>query len=69
VAEEIEELYGIDVEVSGDALDEQTVTAWFADQSADDVIRVVCKVLAARCSREDGTVMINVQNSSSDGGT
>lgn len=55
---EIERLYGVDVVVADSALAEQTITATFTDRPLEDVVGVVCAVLNARCSSEDGVVTI-----------
>lgn len=64
VAAEIERHYGIRVEVIGRDLARQTVTAWFADAAFEDVMRVVCKVLTATCSKDEGKATIDLSHSS-----
>jgi len=60
VAAEVERHFGMSVRVMGENLAEQTVTAWFADATAEDVIRVVCKVLGAECSIEEQSAVIDL---------
>lgn len=67
VAAEIRSHFGLPVKVVGSDLEAQTVTAWFSDAVAEDVIRVVCRVLAARCSIEDGEAIIDLAPASGTG--
>lgn len=60
VAAEVERHFGMSVRVVGDKLAEQTVTAWFADATAEDVLRVVCKVLGAECSIDARGALIDL---------
>lgn len=60
VAAEINGHFGIQVDVNGEQLRAHTVTAWFADPTAEDVLRVVCKVLMAVCTLEDTRAMIDL---------
>ena len=62
VAEELRRFYGMKLVVLGERLDHQTVTAWFPDPVRQDVIRVVCTVLAASCSEKDGTTIIDLRS-------
>jgi transmembrane sensor len=55
---EIERLYGVRVEVSDDALSNATITASFTDRTVDEVFDVVCAVLNASCTSEDGVVTV-----------
>ena len=64
VASEIEKHFGVRVEVAGRDLEHQTVTAWFGDSSLEDVLRVVCKVLAAECSMDSGVARIDLGGAS-----
>lgn len=50
VAGEIEDRYGIRVEVAGGEVGDRTVTAWFSDQSVEEVLMVICRIADARCS-------------------
>jgi transmembrane sensor len=55
---EIEEVYGVRIEFADPAVAERTVTGWFADRSLDEVLRIVCAVVSARCTRAGDTVTI-----------
>jgi ferric-dicitrate binding protein FerR (iron transport regulator) len=57
-AREIERVYHARVMVEDSSLARETITATFTDRPLDDVVRVVCSVLAARCTVDDGTVRI-----------
>lgn len=59
VADDIRQHFDIEVELIGDDLDAHTVTAWFADPTAENVIRVVCKVLAAECTVDPSRATID----------
>jgi transmembrane sensor len=52
VALELEREYGVRVEVTDEALAEQTITGWYTDRSFDEVFAIVCGVLQANCSVE-----------------
>jgi len=58
VAVEIQRLYGIPVQLADSMLNGRTVTAWFSGWSPDDVLRVVCMVVEARCTIEEGVVVV-----------
>lgn len=60
VAAEIRRHFGIQVRVVGEQPSRHTVTAWFADPTAEDVLRVTCKVLAAVCSLDDARATIDL---------
>jgi transmembrane sensor len=57
-AREIERVYHARVIVDDSALRHETITATFTDRPLDDVVRVVCSVLAAKCTLHDGQVRI-----------
>jgi transmembrane sensor len=57
-AREIEEVYGVRIEITDPAVAERTVTGWFADRSLDEVLRIVCAVVSVRCTRAGETVTI-----------
>jgi transmembrane sensor len=57
-AREIERVYHARVMVEDSALRRETITATFTDRPLDDVVRVVCSVLGARCSIDHDTVRI-----------
>jgi transmembrane sensor len=58
VAREIERLYGIRVRLTDPSLASRTVTAWFTDQSFEQVVSAVCRVVNARCTVEAGSASI-----------
>lgn len=60
VAAEIEQHFTFPVRVIGDDYARHTVTAWFADPTPEEVLQVVCKVLAARCSVKDRAATIDL---------
>jgi transmembrane sensor len=57
-AREIERRYGMRISVPDSALAEQTVTAWFSNQSAEEVLRVICRIVDAHCSIRDSVASI-----------
>ena len=61
VAAELEEEYGVEVEVVDRTLASQTVTGWYADRSLAEVLTIVCGVLQARCSVDDGVARIGTE--------
>lgn len=58
VALELERRFGVEVRVADDAIAERTVTAWFADESLEDVLLIVCRAADAHCSRSGDQVSI-----------
>ncbi len=57
--EEIRQQYGAKIVLADPSLADETVTAWFQDRSFEDVMKVVCAVLGARCSIEPGQATID----------
>jgi ferric-dicitrate binding protein FerR (iron transport regulator) len=57
-AAEIEQLYRVRVVVADSVLSAATITATFTDRPVDDVVRVVCAVVNAQCTIQDGIVSI-----------
>ncbi len=55
---EIEHRYGVTVELNDPEVGEWPVTATFADQSVDGVVFVVCEIVGAECTVEDGRYRI-----------
>jgi len=55
---EIERQYGVRIEILDSTVAERTITGWFASWDLDDLIRVVCTIGEARCSRHNGVVRI-----------
>ena len=58
VVQEIQNRYGVRVLVGDSALLDETITAMFTDRSIEDVVGVICSVLAAPCSVRAGVVSI-----------
>jgi transmembrane sensor len=58
VAQELHQRFGLQVELSDQALAERTVTAWFADQDAEEILTVICRIASVRCSIEGSIVII-----------
>jgi ferric-dicitrate binding protein FerR (iron transport regulator) len=53
---ELERQYGVEFDVQDDALQERTITAWFADWTLDEVLDVLCPVVNAECTLKDDVV-------------
>lgn len=58
VARELEQEYGVRVELTDDGLANQTITGWYADRTFEDVLTIVCGVLQADCSIREGVATI-----------
>ena len=58
VAKEIERAYGAKVTIADSALAAQTITNWFSDSSLDEVVRVVCAIVATECTVKGTEVTI-----------
>ncbi|MBI4540566.1 MAG: FecR domain-containing protein [Gemmatimonadetes bacterium] len=58
VATEVERRYDVRIDLLDPSLAGRTVTAWFADESFEEVVTVVCRVIAAECSIGDGRATI-----------
>jgi ferric-dicitrate binding protein FerR (iron transport regulator) len=58
-AREIEQMYGVEVQIRDAAVADRTVTTWFTDRSLDEVIRIVCAIAVTRCAIEKGVVTID----------
>jgi len=58
VAKEIENAYGAKVSIVDTTIAAQTVTNWFSDRSLDEVVRVVCAIVATECTVQGNTVTI-----------
>lgn len=54
VVSEIQDRYAVTVELADDALNDMEVTAAFTDQPVESVLYVVCEIVGARCTVEDG---------------
>jgi len=58
-AREITRLYGVEIVVPDTYLAGHTITAWFADEPLEQVLRVFCMVAQARCvTDQDGSVKV-----------
>lgn len=60
VAEELERRFGVRIEIADGALAARTVTGWFSDQSPEEMIAGICRVVEARCTVRGGTVRMEV---------
>jgi transmembrane sensor len=58
VAEEVERRFGRQVRIGDDALSRRRITAWFGDESLEEVISAVCLVAGVRCSVGESEVTI-----------
>jgi len=57
-AREVERMYGVRVVVADSVISKRTVTATFTDQTATQVLDVICSVVNAQCETKPGeTVM------------
>jgi transmembrane sensor len=50
VAVEMEQRFNMIVQIEDLSLRDRTVTAWFVDSSAEDIMRAICQVTDVRCS-------------------
>lgn len=57
-AREIEQRFDVQVRILDDALEDETVTAWFTDQSAEQVLDTVCRIIGAHCTINNGVATI-----------
>lgn len=55
---ELEREYGVRIEVTDSALVDQTLTGWYADRDFEEVFTIVCGVLQAECSIQNGIARI-----------
>jgi len=58
VATELGQAYGVKVNVLDSALAEQTITGWYTDRTFEEVLTLVCGVLQASCSVDQGVATI-----------
>ena len=58
VARELERRFDVTVRVADGAVAERTVTAWFSDESLEDILLIVCRAADATCGVRDTTVTI-----------
>lgn len=54
VAREVEDRYGVAVELAEPSMAQRTVTAWFGDQPANQVLEAICRAVDARCHVSEG---------------
>lgn len=59
VVEKLEDRFGVRATISDSALAERTITAWFVDQPAEEIVRLLCRVVNAQCDVEGTTVRID----------
>jgi transmembrane sensor len=59
VGRELERRFGTTLEFEDPQLAEETVTVWFGDEAADEVIAVLCRLVAATCSVEKSVVRVS----------
>lgn len=60
VARELEERYGIPVEVVDSTVAERTITAWFNDEPFVDAVSVICRAADVRCDVTEERVRIGL---------
>jgi ferric-dicitrate binding protein FerR (iron transport regulator) len=57
-ASELARVYGVAIRIEAPALEARTITGWFSDQTYDEVVTAVCRVVKARCTVADSVVLI-----------
>lgn len=63
LAEEVEDYYGVEVELESGEVGGRTVTASFQDASFQELMSVVCRITATRCSMTDSVAVVGVARS------
>ena len=58
-AREVERMYGVRIVVADSVISKRTVTATFTDQTATQVLDVICSVVNAQCESKPGEVVIS----------
>jgi transmembrane sensor len=58
VAAELERHFDVHIEITDSSLANRTVTAWFADRTFDEVLRIVCAATLAECLNGGGGVIM-----------
>lgn len=58
IASELERRYGVQVEIGDADLAERTVSAWFTDQSLDEIVAILCRITDASCSFQNSSIYI-----------
>ncbi len=64
VAETLERVYGVDIQLSDDVREQQKLTARFSDNSLDFVLDVVCATFNLKTQREGETIFLTSVGSS-----
>jgi transmembrane sensor len=60
-AHEIEQVYGVSIEIADSVLAQRTITSWFANWTLDEILEAVCVIAHARCTVEDGRVRVEAK--------
>ena len=58
VLEEMSAHFGVTIDLGDSALEARTVTAWFGDETLDEVVESVCLMVQAECSIDAGGVSV-----------
>jgi transmembrane sensor len=58
-AQELEKEYGVSIEVRDSALAAQTLTGRYSEREFGELFGIICEVLQARCTLEDGIATID----------
>ena len=58
VTEEVGARFGVTIELTDPALTRRTLTAWFADETMEEVIDSICLLVGAECESVDGRYRI-----------
>jgi transmembrane sensor len=61
--QEVERRYGVDAHIERGELADITVTATFTDQDVREVVLILCEIVGARCSIDNGTARIGNEES------
>ena len=55
---ELSEFYGVTIELDGDGLGSCLITSKFDDQSVDEVLSIICKLLSAELSKNENGYLL-----------
>jgi ferric-dicitrate binding protein FerR (iron transport regulator) len=58
-AAEFSSLFGVEIRIEDEDLANRTLTGWFSDQSYEEVLTAVCRVVDARCTIGETLVVID----------
>ena len=58
VLEEVADHFGVDIDLNDPALTTRTVTAWFGDETLDEVVESICLLVQAECDIDASGVSI-----------